>query len=309
MIGDVPPKVWVPPRVQIVSPYGREARELEAHRALAQRGVPVEVRRAILRELAVLARNWHSVSSRAVVRELASQFGIEVRLFDPLALGVVTIINPAITAFTGAFPAVVTTNVGFNNSQATNHNIDLPASLVNGNLLIIVCAVQNNTTRSWSTPAGWTELYDQANGAGTGNQAAFYKTSDGAEGATVNVTLSPASVARAAWLSYQISGWGANPVATATPDAGASTTPNPPNRAFSSSGKNLVLATTSQNHNNDPSAVPTNYTDKISGIGTTSEGATVSSVRRFVDGAAEDPATWTIVSARWIAATISIFGS
>lgn len=205
----------------------------------------------------------------------------------------------------GAFPVVEATNTGFSNSQVSSHSVPLPSGIQSGDLLLIILAFQHNGGGDWNLPTGWTALYTQDNGAGIGQQVCYYREADGSEGATQTVTTNV--VGRAGYNSYRISGYQGAPEAATTPDSGASTSPNPPSLTPSwGAAKTLWIATTSQDHNNQPSAIPTNYGDTINGTGTTSVGATMSSCRRELEATNDNPGAFTITSNRWVAATIAI---
>lgn len=69
-----------------------------------------------------------------------------------------------------------------------------------GDLLVV--GVYNRDNRTYTWPAGWSELFD-SNGLSVG-----YRTSDGAE-TTVTPTLS--GISRTAWVAFRISGWSGTP--------------------------------------------------------------------------------------------------
>lgn len=95
-----------------------------------------------------------------------------------------------------AFPVIVTTGVS-SPASSTSWTVTLPASLVSGNLLLAEC--QANGADVITVPTNWTSLFNPADGT-----FAFYKYSNGSEGASVTVT--GGSSRSAGCVVYQISG-------------------------------------------------------------------------------------------------------
>jgi len=195
------------------------------------------------------------------------------------------VINPYRFGATVNFPTVVSTNIG-NNIQST-YAMPLPASLVSGNLLILICRAGLDTT-TISTPADWALLGSRSSGGVT---YVFTKTSDGSEGSTVTVTPSEAS--RISSCAYQISGWTNKEVTFAGSD-----TEDPPSATASwGSTKNLWLPFVSSRETVvvDLTGAPTNYTNYIEGEGTAqgTNRACVASARRALEAATEDPGAFT----------------
>ncbi len=107
------------------------------------------------------------------------------------------------------FPVVVNTAETAVSTAGTSHAITLPASLVAGNLIVILTNI--GSTSSFNSLGGWTELVDDGVAAG---MTIWYRRSDGTEGATVTFTSS--GTTRSASIAYQIQG-AADP-ATRTPE-------------------------------------------------------------------------------------------
>lgn len=72
----------------------------------------------------------------------------------------------------------------FNNG--TSHTVSLPASLVSGDLLMLL-GFTSSSSVTWTTPAGWTA---SSTGAINGTYVIFYKVSNGSEGASLTLTSS-----------------------------------------------------------------------------------------------------------------------
>lgn len=179
-----------------------------------------------------------------------------------------------------AFPTVVNTNTTNGQSPGTSHSINLPASLVSGNLLVVVVMGTGSIT---PTPTGWTQF--------GGVHAVLTKTSDGTEGATLTVDMG--SSARIAAVSYQIQNWNAVQVSyNVTNDDPPSFTPT------FGSGDTLWIATMGAKRSDwEATAAPTNYTNLLT-IGNISSSSTarceVASARRELAAASENPGTFTI---------------
>jgi hypothetical protein len=126
-----------------------------------------------------------------------------------------------------AFPTVQGTPAETAVSTAgSSHAINLPASIVAGELLLIVTAKGTPaiTNAGFNTLAGWTEIVDEIVSLGI---TIWARTATGSEGATVTMT-SDQNI-RSASIAYRIAG--AQPVATQAPElstvaTGSSTSPN-----------------------------------------------------------------------------------
>ena len=208
-----------------------------------------------------------------------------------------------------AFPAVVTTNVGNETTLDTSYSAPLPASLVSGNLLIVILSGYSGLGASqYNTPAGWTQLFQSS---GTGNLrslAAFYKVSNGSEGSTLALTLTGIGMLKAS-TAYQISGYQSVPEAGTTA-TGTSSAPNPPNLAPSwGSANNLFIALCGQLDSAlTPQTAPTSYGSIIQDT-TTGSGIdnprTASAVRELT-ASSDDPGAFGSSVATWAANTIAI---
>ena len=86
-----------------------------------------------------------------------------------------------------AFPAVVNTNQTLGTTATLTPAINLPGSLVAGNLLIILFQATNDNNTVGVSSSGFTIFAQNANPT-TGQEATVlaYKVSTGSEGATVN---------------------------------------------------------------------------------------------------------------------------
>lgn len=71
-------------------------------------------------------------------------------------------------------------------TDATSHTVNLPASIVVGELLIAVVTFDGNPTVTW--PAGWTTLHAGVANGSASRVEARYRVADGSEGASITLT-------------------------------------------------------------------------------------------------------------------------
>lgn len=209
-----------------------------------------------------------------------------------------------------AFPQVAATNSATSGGGTTaTHNVNLPAGITAGDLLVIVATAANTITAG---PAGFTEIFNTTISGSVGmlTLAAWYKVATGSEGATTSFTT--ASSVNSASSSYRITGWQGTPEG-ATAD-GTSANGDPPNltptwgnnRTLWIAGLSLRSGTTAT-----ISSAPTNYTDLIqtnSTGGTAANQVRGASCRREKLGASEDPDPFilSVGTQNWVAGTIAI---
>lgn len=211
------------------------------------------------------------------------------------------------------FPIVEATNTSVtpDTTDTNTHAVALPANIQAGNLLIIILALwEDNTARTVTTPATWTQLYNIV-GTGTIRRfVAYYKVASGSEGASVTVTAS--STVGWACNSYRISNYTGVPEAATA--GGTSTTPNPPSVTPSWGARNTLWIAVEGDADATTTAVtsPANYTNQLTAVRSpnpiaSGTGPRLSSALRELNAASEDPGTWTIPSSDpWNAATIAV---
>lgn len=230
---------------------------------------------------------------------------------------------------TGAIPSSITHDDGNfavgGNSRAsitesffigntTAHNVLMPATVADGDLLITVFANDGNATVT--TPSGWTQLWSTANGTDL-RISGYAKRAAGTEGGTTVDFVTSATEAAGAYV-YKIAAgvWNdtgtiADGVKSATAATGSSTTPDPP--SFTSgwgSVSTLWFATYVSNGSTYINNIPTDYgndtfiTDTIQSAANT---VGIGSARRLLTAATEDPATFTLsASSVWVAQTFAV---
>jgi hypothetical protein len=189
-----------------------------------------------------------------------------------------------------AFPTVVATNTSAPAAIVSSHTVALPASIASGDLLIVLFRT-GGASVTHTTPTNWNLLDTRTS---TGRTSIFWKIATGSEGASVSITTSAGRFAVS--HSYRITGHHPS-----TPIDGAFTAADsidPPQVSHGWGAVDvlwLTLANTRQTNNTF--TAPTNYTNQINAR-TTSDASTstndirMSSARRSLASAAEDPASW-----------------
>jgi hypothetical protein len=123
-------------------------------------------------------------------------------------------IDAGIYGYSANYPTIVDSNGG-TDSATTSHTVNLPASIVAGNILLMYFTNYNasGSVVSVTTPSGWTSLASQVIGdnayASRCLYTVFYKVATGSEGATVTVTTGTSD--NSANSTYQISGYSGVP--------------------------------------------------------------------------------------------------
>jgi len=194
-------------------------------------------------------------------------------------------------------------------SDATEHNVDMPATVDAGDLLIVLFT--NDGDATVTTPGGWTQLASDDNTAV--RCSVYYKIAVGDEdGTTVNFATSPSE--QAAAQVYRITNWhGTTPPEISTVATGTSTRPDPASLDLAGwdVADTLWLAVAGQDRGNQggTTAYPAYYTDGISTL-SSSEGTDscrTLSARRVLAAASENPGPFTIpASEEWVAFTIAV---
>lgn len=213
-------------------------------------------------------------------------------------------------------PAVVNTNESSVNTAGTSHQVNLPANLVSGNLILILLD-KGSTAATFNALAGWTEVVDENSANGI---TIWARQSDGTEGASVTFTSSAST--RSAHISYQIA-FAQNP-GTQLPElstvaTGTSTTPNATTVTPTGGARSYLWITmfgsAGEEADDDTwvTGTPTNYGNllqKACGTVGTNLGGLIGAAYRINDAASEDAGAFTMaVSAAWRAYTIAVHPS
>jgi hypothetical protein len=212
-----------------------------------------------------------------------------------------------------ASPTVVTTNTSAVATAATSHTINLPGSLVSGNLILLKISEAAPGASSTFTIPDFTEITaaHAINGTVVAERT-FYKISDGTEGASVTGTSSVSE--KSAHTAYQINGGDTPYSGTGATGSGAANAANPPNVSVVSGPKDiLVVASMSQDGETyTGGAAPTNYTNLLtnnSGAGgATTVNCWIQTAQRALTAASsEDPGVFShTATVGWCAQTIII---
>lgn len=168
------------------------------------------------------------------------------------------------------------TGTAFNGTAPTDHNVNMPASVSSGDLLLILfsCA---STSVTYTTPSGWSILIAKTT-ATTGAGIVYAKIADGSEGGTtVNVVTSSAACADA--YVFRFSNWYGDLTTgvqgTMSAD-GTTANQDCPSLTWSPSPYDVYYVTLCFDSNNRSSTTitgyPTNYTNGATDSNTTGFG-------------------------------------
>lgn len=255
---DLPPKLILPAPA-IIRPA--------EHKLLRPNYLPAnrEQRRAALREL---------LAHGAISREEAKR--------------AIVFFCPPMLPTSASYPTVVNTNTG-TYAAGSPWAVNLPASIVAGNLLLLVLTSVENVPSA--TPSGWTQL-SGLGGSGEVVLYTYYKTASGSEGSTVNVTNAGIRVASS--VCFQISGWGGTPEVT-TIAHGTSTTPDPASITPSWGAlPTLFILGLGIYGTQSVSANPTNYGNAVEAYQSSGLSNRTVTVRREATTTTEDPDAFTL---------------
>lgn len=194
-------------------------------------------------------------------------------------------------------------------SSTTSHNVNMPASVTAGWLLLMGFGF--STDETITTPTGWSIV--AAKVTNTATQIVYGKVADGTEGGTT-VDVVTATNRGAAAQVYAISGWGgtlADDVNEGTGATGSSSTPDPPSVSWTWGALDeLIIAFAHATATSTFSAAPTNYTNLETTQANTAGSANwMASARRALTATAspENPDTFTLSGSElWVANTIAI---
>lgn len=213
-----------------------------------------------------------------------------------------------------AFPTVVTTSTYQSGVDAVTHTITLPTGIVAGNLLLVFTGNDGAAdTASVTTPAsGWTSLGNAvANALGdNGRGTWFYRWADGAEAATIVVTIT--STESVAALCYRITGAdpATNPEMAGVAGPSSTANPDPPNLdpAGWAAEDTLWIASYCWDADISHTSYPANYTaNQLTNRVAAATGFGVAAATRELNASAEDPGTGTIsASEQWAAFTVAV---
>ncbi len=208
------------------------------------------------------------------------------------------------------FPTVESvTETAFATPVAT-HNVDMPATVNSGDLLVILIT-RFNMTGTWTTPTGWTLLYDDTSSS-TSDSAAYVKSADGTEGGTSVAVVHSSDGRAGAAQAYRITGWSGTLSEVEEARAnGSSVSPDPPSLTPAWGAEDTLWIVAAHTSDDDvvTDTFSTNYgngVDTVCGGGGNASGR-ISSARRELNAASDDPGVFALASTEsWVAATIAI---
>ena len=190
------------------------------------------------------------------------------------------------------FPQVGATNTSLVTTAGQTHNINLPAGIQSGDLLIVFYAdASGASTATLPTGQGWTPLYNSLNS--NRRAVALYKVATGSEGSSVTITTDANE--RSAHNSYRISAgtYSGTPVSIDPPASGQTATPDPPNLTpiFGSSQTLWIASSHSSGDDNNPTpSAPSNYSSLLNAVtGDGNTHARMLTARRTLAAASEIP--------------------
>ena len=208
-----------------------------------------------------------------------------------------------------AAPVVASVTETAFGTNTTNHNVNMPATVNAGDLLIVLFT--NDGSATVTTPTGWASLASTARGIAV-RLSVYYKIAVGTEGGTM-VDFVTSTSEQAAAQVYRITNWhGTTPPEISTAATNRNKSPNP--AALSPSWDmedTLWLAVAGQDRGGQSgtTAYPDYYTDGTSTLSSSeeTESCRTHSARRVLAAASENPSPFTIPAAeQWVAFTIAI---
>lgn len=216
-----------------------------------------------------------------------------------------------------AFPTVVNESTSQQTSDVadpTPHVLSLPASLVSGN--VIVCTVViDGAAGTITRPSSWTDIVAGfSNGGNNVHAAAWYKISNGAEGATASFLTSGSQ--RSVHHCWQISGHDAStnaPQGTGVGDGStASLIADPPSETPTGGAKDYLWLAIGGKDRGDLTfnGFPASYTNtgEQNQSAADAAGVCIGWGRRALNASSEDPAAFTFPTTvrNTVAMTIAI---
>lgn len=210
------------------------------------------------------------------------------------------------------FPTIAAPTVTPFDSNATDHNVAMPATIAAGDLLLVLFSNDGSATVTNPNASKWRELFTSANS--TNNRLSGYAAvADGTEdSSTVNFVTSTGERAVAQVYLVPVGYWSGDTadIIVGTSATGSDTAPNPPSATPDATRDWLAIACYGADDDDDASAYPTDYTiqQTYSQSGSGTEAASLGSAARQIrTGSAIDPAAFTIaLTEQWVAQTILI---
>lgn len=193
-----------------------------------------------------------------------------------------------------AFPQVQSVTETIFGSDTTSHNVDMPATVTAGDLL--VCLFTNDGSATVTPPSGWFAPANSTASSAAGRGTVLLKLADGTEDGTTVDFVTSASEQAAAQV-YRITAWDGDPrsavrVSNASSSGASPTTPSL--TAPWGSEDTLWISYLAASDADSVTTAPTNYTNiQLTNQGGGTASGSVASARRELATATEDPGTFT----------------
>lgn len=194
------------------------------------------------------------------------------------------------------FPVVQDVKRGKNNNVVSARNVQLPATINAGDILLALFSSDSDSAVSWdnATAGAWTQLHSTVQADGEMRFSAFWKIADGSEDG-LTLSVSTASATRTAWHIYRISGGQSVAAATPATAAGRTFNPDPPSVTPSwGSADTLWIVGLGIDGQAGGVAAPSPYDATAIFDQNTTPSCTVASGYRTNAAASENPAAWTL---------------
>jgi len=209
-----------------------------------------------------------------------------------------------------AAPVVASVTETAFDTDTTDHNVDMPATVNAGDLLLVLFT--NDGDETVTTPAGWSLLASARSGPQV-RLSVYYKIAAGTEGGTT-VNFVTSANQQAATQVYRITDWqGTTPPEISAAATATSTAPDPAflDPAGWGVSNTLWLAVAGQDRGDQSGtlAYPIGYTEGISTLSSdTNLSCRTHSARRvLLTATSENPGPFTIpVTEQWVAFTIAV---
>jgi len=210
-----------------------------------------------------------------------------------------------------SFPVVAASATTNDTVASTTANVNLPAGIVAGNLLLLYLTVTNpgSTNPVITVPSGWTQLQAAAFGSSS-RGAVFWKFASGSEGATVSIVT--AALATRTSVALRITG---NDLTTPPQWNGASEAgvptkkPNPPNLTPSWGAKQtLWIAAAHVSNNVGIDGLPSNFENPIGTSGANGTRIATREINALSQNPTEFIAVWPS-QVEWVTSTVAVLPS
>lgn len=230
-------------------------------------------------------------------------------------MSVSVVVNPFRFAAPSApvTPFVAASAITESATSATSHTVNIPA-VEAGDLIVLLVNGAASTSYTITTPSGWEQLYNSANGDLRG--ACYYRTAPStASATTITVTISAGQ--RLTAVALAIRGYDtdvaiADAIAVATAATGNSASPNPPSVTIPwGAGAPSLVIPVAHSAAGGSISYPSSYTDGLSAYTGVSNNfhARTSTAEREVEASSEDPGTFGLGGTfLWVAQTIAVKG-